>query len=232
MELEEVLRRRRMVRRFTDAPIDPTDRDRLLAAALRGPSAGFRAGVRVPRARGRGRPSPAVGDEPRARGRTGRRRGDPPRAADHRAAGFPPGLHRPLPRAGQGGPGLGSDVAGSGVDHRHRVRIDAHPATRGRPRPRRRVHRPAQRPARFPLTLRRPRGVPADRDDHCRSPAAPARDRRPAELAAGRPRARSSSDAGARRARAEPQPSLIACARDSARRAWANSTTCEATRAS
>ena len=44
MELEEVLRRRRMVRRFTDAPIDPADRDQLLAAALRGPSAGFAQG--------------------------------------------------------------------------------------------------------------------------------------------------------------------------------------------
>ncbi len=44
MELQDVLRRRRMVRRFTDQPIDPVARDQLLAAALRGPSAGFTQG--------------------------------------------------------------------------------------------------------------------------------------------------------------------------------------------
>jgi nitroreductase len=44
VELHEVLRRRRMVRRFTDEPVAPADRDEILAAALRGPSAGFAQG--------------------------------------------------------------------------------------------------------------------------------------------------------------------------------------------
>jgi nitroreductase len=44
MELSEVVRRRRMVRRYTDAPVDPDALDRILDAARRGPSAGFSQG--------------------------------------------------------------------------------------------------------------------------------------------------------------------------------------------
>ena len=40
MELAEVLRRRRMVRTYSAEPVDPAVLDRLLAAALRAPSAG------------------------------------------------------------------------------------------------------------------------------------------------------------------------------------------------
>jgi nitroreductase len=45
MDYAEVLRRRRMVRRYVpDRPVPPTVRDRLLADALRAPSAGFSQG--------------------------------------------------------------------------------------------------------------------------------------------------------------------------------------------
>jgi len=45
MEFHEVVRRRRMVRRFLDRPLPPGALDRVLAAALRGPSAGFAQGT-------------------------------------------------------------------------------------------------------------------------------------------------------------------------------------------
>lgn len=46
MELDEVLRRRRMVRAYApDRPVPPEVRDRVCAAALRVPSAGFTQGV-------------------------------------------------------------------------------------------------------------------------------------------------------------------------------------------
>ena len=44
MELQEVVRRRRMVRNFTGAPVDPAVRDRILGNALHAPSAGFSQG--------------------------------------------------------------------------------------------------------------------------------------------------------------------------------------------
>lgn len=44
MELREVVRRRRMVRRFTDEPVDPAVVDRALDHATRAPSAGFTQG--------------------------------------------------------------------------------------------------------------------------------------------------------------------------------------------
>jgi nitroreductase len=44
MELTEVLRRRRMVRHFLDDPLDPAAVERILAAGLRAPSAGFSQG--------------------------------------------------------------------------------------------------------------------------------------------------------------------------------------------
>lgn len=44
VELEDVLRRRRMVRRYTDEPVDPAVVDRLLRHAQRAPSAGFSQG--------------------------------------------------------------------------------------------------------------------------------------------------------------------------------------------
>ena len=45
MELSDALRRRRMVRAFTDEPVAPDVLDRVLDAARRGPSAGFTQGV-------------------------------------------------------------------------------------------------------------------------------------------------------------------------------------------
>ena len=45
MEFAELLRARRMVRNFDARPVDPEVRDRILAAGLRGPSAGFTQGV-------------------------------------------------------------------------------------------------------------------------------------------------------------------------------------------
>ncbi len=44
MELSEVVRRRRMVRRYLPEPVDPAAVDRMLAAAVRAPSAGFTQG--------------------------------------------------------------------------------------------------------------------------------------------------------------------------------------------
>lgn len=44
MEFSEVVRRRRMVRNYADTPVDPAVVDRILAQALRAPSAGFSQG--------------------------------------------------------------------------------------------------------------------------------------------------------------------------------------------
>jgi nitroreductase len=44
MEYREVLRRRRMVRDYTDEPLDPEVVERILASALRAPSGGFSQG--------------------------------------------------------------------------------------------------------------------------------------------------------------------------------------------
>ncbi|GAA3230925.1 nitroreductase family protein [Oerskovia jenensis] len=44
MEFQDVVRRRRMVRRFTDEPVDPRSVDRLLRNAVRAPNAGFTQG--------------------------------------------------------------------------------------------------------------------------------------------------------------------------------------------
>ncbi|WP_052366970.1 nitroreductase family protein [Paraoerskovia marina] len=44
MEFEEVVRRRRMVRRYTDERVDPAAVDRMLRHAVRAPSAGFTQG--------------------------------------------------------------------------------------------------------------------------------------------------------------------------------------------
>ena len=44
MEFQEVVRRRHMVRRFTDEPVAPESLERILANAVRGPSAGFSQG--------------------------------------------------------------------------------------------------------------------------------------------------------------------------------------------
>ncbi len=47
MEFEEVVRRRRMVRRFSDEPVDAAVIDRIAAMAQRAPSAGFSQGQRL-----------------------------------------------------------------------------------------------------------------------------------------------------------------------------------------
>lgn len=44
MDFREVVRRRRMVRRYSDAPVDPEAVDRMLAHAQRAPNAGFSQG--------------------------------------------------------------------------------------------------------------------------------------------------------------------------------------------
>lgn len=44
MDFREVVRRRRMVRRYSDAPVDPEVVDRMLAHAQRAPNAGFSQG--------------------------------------------------------------------------------------------------------------------------------------------------------------------------------------------
>jgi nitroreductase len=44
MEFQEVVRRRRMVRRYSPAPVDPAAVDRMLQNAVRAPSAGFSQG--------------------------------------------------------------------------------------------------------------------------------------------------------------------------------------------
>ena len=44
MDFQDVVRRRRMVRSFTDEPLTPAQVDRLLGNAVRGPSAGFTQG--------------------------------------------------------------------------------------------------------------------------------------------------------------------------------------------
>ena len=44
MEFQEVVRRRRMVRTFTDEPVSPDSLGRILGNAVRGPSAGFSQG--------------------------------------------------------------------------------------------------------------------------------------------------------------------------------------------
>ncbi len=44
MDLQEVIRRRRMVRQFTSEPVAQASLDRILANAVRGPSAGFSQG--------------------------------------------------------------------------------------------------------------------------------------------------------------------------------------------
>jgi nitroreductase len=44
MEFQDVVRRRRMIRDYTDEPVDPATVDRALANAVRAPSAGFSQG--------------------------------------------------------------------------------------------------------------------------------------------------------------------------------------------
>ena len=47
MEFSDVVRRRRMVRRYRDEPVDHAVVERIVETALRGPSAGFSQGVRL-----------------------------------------------------------------------------------------------------------------------------------------------------------------------------------------
>ena len=47
MQFADVVRRRRMVRRYRPDPVDPAAVDRITATAMRGPSAGYSQGVRL-----------------------------------------------------------------------------------------------------------------------------------------------------------------------------------------
>ena len=78
MEFQDVVRRRRMVRTYSDEPVDPDVVERILANALHAPSAGFTQGLGVPAARrpptstGSGRPAPRRAPRrPRTRGCAG-----------------------------------------------------------------------------------------------------------------------------------------------------------------
>ena len=72
MEFQEVVRRRRMVRDYSDEPVDPAVIDLALANAVRAPSAGFSQGwaflVLDSRATyaGSGRPPPTTSSTPTA----------------------------------------------------------------------------------------------------------------------------------------------------------------------
>jgi nitroreductase len=58
VEFAEVIKKRKMVRAYTDEPVDPAARDRILAAANRAPSAGFSQGYALLTLEGAGQLGP------------------------------------------------------------------------------------------------------------------------------------------------------------------------------
>ncbi|MDQ3781953.1 MAG: nitroreductase family protein [Actinomycetota bacterium] len=79
MEFSEVVRRRRMVRNYTDDPVDPEAVERIVAAALRAPSAGYSQGQSL-----------VVVTDPTRRRRIAELAGEP----EYVAAGFDPWISR------------------------------------------------------------------------------------------------------------------------------------------
>ena len=142
-----MIRRRRMVRNFDSRPLPPELAERVVANALRGPSAGFTQGTEVLVLQGIDQTSrywdtcfPAAG-RPGSAGR-GSSGPAPARLLRQRR-----GLLRPLFGAGQGQhwrkPGGQGSVAVAGrlLGRRCRLRLDAGPADSGGRRPRRPVLR-------------------------------------------------------------------------------------------
>ena len=133
MEFQEVVRRRRMVRNYDpDRPVPPEVRERILANALRAPSAGFSQGwaflvleSAADRYRASGRRPPRDRAGPLAHRHAAG-------AADHRPAVTTGGVPRPVRGARQGLDRQGrGPLAGALLAHRHRLRRAADAADRG-----------------------------------------------------------------------------------------------------
>lgn len=175
MEFQDVVRRRRMIRRYDpDRDLPPEVVDRILHNATRAPSAGFSQGGGSSSWRGRSRsPSSATRAHPR---RTP-------------TAGWPPKSRRPwwscptptsppiltaTPRTTRGTRPVRRLVARAVLGHRHRLRFADDAAHRGGRGTRRVLLRYPWRPDRcLQGDLRRAGGVPPDRRDLDRLPRRP-----------------------------------------------------------
>ena len=135
MEFQDVVRTRKMVRRYADRPVDPAVVDRMLSNAVRAPSAGFSQGWSflvldgaedVERFWAVASPPDA---DPSSRWLSGMRTAPVVVVPLSQQGGLP----RAVRRAGQGldGPG-GAPLAGALLAHRHRHGVPADPADRGR----------------------------------------------------------------------------------------------------
>ena len=168
MEFHDVVRRRRMVRNYTEEPVDPAIVDRALRERDPGPERRLQPGLGLPGARHPGRRTPLLGRH--------RRRHRPPRrvAEGHDAcAGCGAVLEQgrlpgPLRRARQGlDRPRRSTLAGAVLAHGRRDGLAADPADRRRRRPRRLLLRhPAGQGCRGPRGVRDPRRVRPGRRDH------------------------------------------------------------------
>ena len=203
MEFADVVRRRRMVRNYTDEPVDPAVVDRALAHAVRAPSAGLQPGLGLPGARHPRRRTPLLGRHRRRRRRARRvaARHDA-RAGRDRAVLEQGGLPRSLRRARQGldRPRRGA-LAGAVLAHGRRDGLAADPADRGRRGARRLLlrHPAGQGPGRS-RGVRHPGRLRPGRRDHARAPGRHRRRAGVAQPAAAQgPRTRScTAAAGAR----------------------------------